>query len=294
METKADKVRQLLQNQPKTRAGTPTANLAQDMYQRKLSADIDRTKKFLEQANSAISRLETELQQPNTAWDDETATLAHTLALHEVSRRVPYTAMKNDLIGIATALSLTLKAVKEQAAVSDHYAAESREVADATQELKRLLADYKEADQLIQNRIKQHPERVAQLRAKIRESQTLEMELKLQALALLAAAQAAKVVEDKMHQHLKRIITKLYALLDWENASKMDEATFKRSISQSFSFVNLLVLQLSNHSSGEQWVRVEPGSAEEKLVQLMIRNNLVIFRDAGGIFEVRLREYGLL
>lgn len=288
MESKADRVRKLLKNH-KTQLGLP--NAAQETYVRKLRHDIERTNTFLKQAREAVQKLE-ETSVVNELWTAETERAARILALYEAYVRLPYLTMKNDLIGIATAASLTRKAVTEQAEATKQLANENSVIDEETGQLKTILADYKAVLALLEDRIGQHPDRMAELQAKLRDSQPLEVELAQKLASIVSATELAKKMDDRMHQHVKRVVTKLHALLDWENTSMVDESTFKKNILQSLALVNSLVAKLvSSEPGAEKWVHVTPGSADEKLVQVMLRSNLIHVREHEG-YEVRLRDFG--
>lgn len=284
--SRKDKIRQLLLNQPPV-ADQASRNAAQDTYNKKLLADIERTRSFLLQAKEAIIKLNEEIAQKPSNWDDETRQKARIIALHDSYKKLPYMAMKNDLIGIATAASLTKKAVHEHREASLDYAEENRAIHRRTRKQSQLLADFKEIDVLLRQRIAAHPERMAKIEAKLQESQPVGTELERQLALVHEAATVVKAVEERLYQHVKRVVTKLYASQDWENASIMDEQTFKTSIVLSISTIVTLVT--NSLSPGDKWTLVTPGGPEEKLVLVMVRNNLVLMRDN---HEVKLREFG--
>lgn len=280
---KKDRLRLFLQNlDPPVDHSSQTA--AQETYIKRLREDVERTKTFLRQAIEANSQLEDE--KPDTNWSESTQQQAHLVALYEAYKKLPYMSMKNDLIAIATAASFTKKAVLEQRQASKEISDENRDM-EATLVLQsQLLADYTEIDDLLKQRILAHPERMKKLRAKLRESQPLEVELDRKLESVQNATASMKAVEDRMYQHVKRVVTKLYALQDWENASVMDEQTFKTSIVLALSLIVSLVTGLL--SPQEKWIMAPVGGPEEKLLLVMIRNNLVVVRGN----EVRLRDYG--
>lgn len=283
-QTKADKVKALLKNNK--RADISAVNLAQEKYVKSLERDIERTKIFLEQAREASKKLELELPRPQ--WAPETAKKAEVLALYDAYIRLPYLTTKNDLIGIATAAALTRKAVTEQTETSKALESENSALEDETRQLRAILSDYKSVLALLRERAEQHPTRMAELEDKLHQSQPVEAKLAQKLVQVQAASELAKKTEDRMHQHLKRIVTRLHALLDWENASSVDEATFKKNVLLSLAFINSLVTNLV--AENDKWVAVTP--PQEVLVQLMLRNNLIQMKERNG-YEVRLREFGI-
>lgn len=282
-QSRKDKLRLFLQNlNPPVDHSSQTA--AQETYIKRLREDVERTKSFLRQAKEANAQLEEE--SPNTNWSESTQQQTHLVALYEAYKKLPYMSMKNDLIAIATAASFTKKAVLEQRQASKEISDENTDMETTLALQSQLLADYNEIHELLKQRIAAHPERMKKLRAKLRESQPLQVELDRKLESVQNATASMKTVEDRMYQHVKRVVTKLYALQDWENASVMDEQTFKTSIVLALSLIVSLVTGLL--SPQEKWIAVPVGGPEEKLLLVMIRNNLVVVRGN----EVRLRDYG--
>lgn len=286
IQTRADRVREFLRNrEPIVDQSSRTA--AQETYVKKLHGDIERTRAFLEQAKLATTKLRDELAVPNPDWDPTTQQQAHIVALFESYRKLPYMAMKNDLIGIATAASLTKRAVSDQRHTSGVLAAENEVLEREMAKNAQVLADYEEIDELIKQRVQLHPERMAKIRAKLHESQPLEAEMDRKLQSVQNATAAYKSVEDQLYQHVKRVVTKIHAAQDWENANIMDEQTFKSSVVLSISLIVTLVSNLLLPT--EKWVTFTPGGPEEKVLLVMVRNQLVVVRDN---LEVKLRDFG--
>lgn len=289
MESKKQKIKQLLQKS-KSASDFPTWNAAQETYVKRLEGDIERTKKFLEQAKAANNKLSQEVTDDN--WDDETRECVELLSLLEVHKLLPYMPMKNDLIGIATAASLTKTAVMEQSQASDLMENEISIIQNETQDIERILEDYKEFDRLLQEKIRRHPAQMESLEMQLHQSRSLEEELEHRLAEGQTAVAKVKKVEERLYQHVKRVVAKLHALLDWENASMMDEDMFKESIKRSLTLINQMVKLLVTHGpSLDKWIKVTAGAPEEKIVQMMMRNNLIYARERNGM-EVRLREFG--
>lgn len=289
MDTKKQRLKKLLGNSHSA-PEYPTWNAAQETYLKRLEGDIERTKKFLEQAKTANNKLSQEVSDEN--WDTESLEYVELLSLLEVHQLLPYMPMKNDLIGIATAASLTKRAVLEQTQASDLIEAETRAAQSDIQDLERILQDYTEFDKLLEEKIRQHPAQMESLERQLHQSRNLEEELEHKLEQGKIAVEKVKKVEERLYQHVKRVVTKLHALLDWENASMMDEDMFKESIRRSLSLINQMVkLLVANGPGLDKWIKVTTGAPEEKLVQVMLRNNLIYVRERGGM-EVRLREFG--
>lgn len=288
LETRKDRAQKLLSNRKPVTESTAWS-LAQETYLKRLEGDIERTKKFLEQAQAANTKLERELS--NEPLDEESEDLVNLLGLFEVYKLLPYMPMKNDLIGIATAASLTKNAVLEQSKAISMIRDENEATKTEIQRLENILADYAEFDELLQARVQQHPARMEELEQQLHGSRSLETELEHQIEFGQKSVDQLKKVEDKMYQHVKRVVTKLHALLDWENASMMDEDMFKESLRRSIALINRMIKSLVSQGTKQtKWVQV-PAGPEEKLVQVMLRNNLIHVRNGNGL-EIRLREFG--
>lgn len=288
LETRKDRAQKLLSNRKPVTESTAWS-LAQETYLKRLEGDIERTKKFLEQAQAANTKLERELS--NEPLDEESEDLVNLLGLFEVYKLLPYMPMKNDLIGIATAASLTKNAVLEQSKAISMIRDENEATKTEIQRLENILADYAEFGELLQARVQQHPARMEELEQQLHGSRSLETELEHQIEFGQKSVDQLKKVEDKMYQHVKRVVTKLHALLDWENASMMDEDMFKESLRRSIALINRMIKSLVSQGTKQtKWVQV-PAGPEEKLVQVMLRNNLIHVRNGNGL-EIRLREFG--
>lgn len=307
MDSKQEKLRNLLRKTHVSNLEAPR-NVSQEVYRRKLAADIARTKTYIQQAKTGIESLElqygpcpevyNETQFDNLSggekmgqnWMPETCRQAHLLAHYEVYKQMPYQPMKTDLIGIATALTLTLEAVIQQNDASNKIQHANNRRNDEIAELNTILADYKLAHSLIKDRIKKHPQRMAEMQQKIDKCTTYEAEVESKLARVQEISDRAKSKEEKLHLHLQRVILKVYAMMDWGNANFMDEDTFKKSIAGSVSLIKSLVSKLAENLQ-EKWVPVAAGTAEERLVEVMARNDLLLLRENNGL-EVQLRSYG--
>lgn len=285
-QNRGDRVKKLLQEHVKK--DVAISNPIQEAYEKKLNKDIDRTQKFLRQAEQALEKLD-EPTNEHELWTEETRQKAHTLALYEVYQKLPYTVMKNDLLGTATAAHLTGEAVVQQTAATEEFGDINAELERELEGLRATLADYKSMLALLEKRIAGHPSRVKAMEQKLHNAQHVDDELSEKTEQVREATARIKKVEDKLQQHMARVVTKLHAMLDWENTGMVDEDTFKRRIKQSMQLLQQLVLRLVQDS--EKWVPITAGSPEEQLVQLMHRNNLIEI-DNSGELAIRLRNYG--
>ncbi|KAM9900205.1 hypothetical protein OXX79_005274 [Metschnikowia pulcherrima] len=306
MDTKEQKLRLLLNRSPAAVSEAPRS-ASQEVYRRKLAADIARTKKFIEQANNAIEQLQEKhgscpdsysettgsvAGEPEASGENrglETSKMAHLLAHYEVYKQMPYQPMKNDSIGIATALTLNSDAVSQQASASDYLQHQNEQKTEELAELKAILADYTLANVLIKERVAKHPLRMAEMQEKLDGCTSYEAEIDVKLSQVQTLSEMAKSREEKMHQNLQRVILKMHAMMDWGNAHLMDEATFKKSISSSVTFLKTLIANISDGK--EEWISVLPGSVEERLAEIMVRHDVLLLRN-NGVPEVKLRNYG--
>ncbi|OBA21489.1 hypothetical protein METBIDRAFT_78446 [Metschnikowia bicuspidata var. bicuspidata NRRL YB-4993] len=308
MDTKAHKLRLLLGRAP-VPAPEPARSVSQEVYRRKLAADIARTINFIRQADDAIERLQKQLGPwpavfnesaartsegpalPGPPWGLETCRQAHLLAHFEVYKQMPYQPMKNDLIGIATGLTLTLDAVVQQAAAAETLRRQNEATTAQIAHLAAVLSDYKRANTLVLERVREHPRRTAEMQRRIARVSSFGAEAADKLAHVQRLSDGATALEDRLHAHLLDVVTRLYAMMDWENAHVMDEDTFTKSIAGSVLLVKRLVSSVAEGT--DKWVTVRPGTAEERLMEVMIRNDLLLHRDDRGDLEVRLRDYGL-
>ncbi|GEQ69257.1 hypothetical protein JCM33374_g2928 [Metschnikowia sp. JCM 33374] len=307
METKLEKLQRILQK-PALVASEPPRNVSQEVYRGKLAADIARTKQFLQQAKAAIQTLQDKhgpcpevrsdplvykagvSGKPDENTGSEHDRKLHLVALYEAYKQMPYQAMKNDSIGIATALTLTSEAVDQQTMASEQLSRVNTRKTEEIAKLHGILSDYQLANALIKQRAQQYPQKMAAMQRKIDNCTTYDAELDTKLVQMHQLSDSAKSHEERLHQHLQRVMMKVYATMDWESAHLMDEQTFRKSLSSSVSFLKNLVLRLGD-ASKEKWVPVIPGTAEHRLVEVMIRNDVLIVRENNGM-EVRLRDYG--
>lgn len=285
-QNRGDRIRRLLQEHVKK--DVPIANPIQEAYEKRLTKDIERTLRFLHQAEQALEKLD-EPSSVHELWTDETRQKAHVLALYEKYQKLPYSVMKNDLLGTATAAHLTGEAVVQQAAATEELQKGNRELQEELDMLQVTLADYKTMLALLEKRIAGHPSRVKAMEQKLHNAQHVDNELTEKTEQVRLAIARVKKVEEKLQQHMARVVTKLHAMLDWENTGMVDEDTFKTRIKQSMQLLQQLVLRLVQDP--ERWVPVSAGSPEEQLVQLMHRNSLLEI-DNSGELAIRLRNYG--
>ncbi|WPK25069.1 hypothetical protein PUMCH_002370 [Australozyma saopauloensis] len=289
--------------------GEQSCSQIQQTYVRKLQADLDRTKKFVDQTDEATAQLEDEEDKETRAEEKrDNATeengqnnqsndinrKAHLLALYEVYKQLPYLAIKNDLIGIATATKLTAEAVNEQIRTSEQFEKENAAAIEDIESLKTILSDYQKVVTLLQKRLESHPARMAELQNKIIDLDTRKNNLSSLRAKARESSGNAKKVEDLLYVHAQRLIVKLHAMMDWENTSVADESTFRTNILRSSTFLKTLVSNLVSFES--TWVSVGKGTSEEHLAKLMIQHGILQERDTQheGFegYEVALRRYG--
>lgn len=296
--TRRQRLARLLANTP---AHVPPASASQEVYDKKLAADLERTEQFLAQAQAAVTGLSAAHQvSPELAnadpllalppgWTTETLAKAHRLALYEVYKLMPYHTAKNDSLGLATALTVTQQSVAGHTLASDGLEQQNQAAAAAVAELRAILHDYTTVGTLLDKRLQQYPEKVAAVRQKLEATAGFEDEAAARAELVSELHAAAKVTESRMYLHLLRVVTKMYAYVDWEHASAMDEDVFAHSLRQAVVLVETLVGRIG---AEQPWVAVDPASTERRLVDLLLRHDVLVQRDTPAL-QVKLRDYGV-
>lgn len=247
----------------------------------------------MEQAENAIAQLEKdELQRANKrvdiiSWTEETHRKAHLLALYEVYRQLPYLSIKNDLIGIASATTLIVKAVQEHTSTTDKMKEDNGNLEKDLKLLSTLLLDYNTIGRLLETELDKKSQEVAQQEL-ILDSEPLEKKVSSLFNSVFQQCEAAKRAEELLYAHLQRLVVKLHAMIDWENTSVADEETFRNNIVRSTTFLKTLVTSLV--SSVDLWVPVDRGTPEDRLAKLMIHHDILRLRP-GRAYEVALRNY---
>lgn len=251
----------------------------QKTYVKKLRSDIERTKRFVEQAEKAILQLkeekadfdkQKEIMNEDSMRSMSSSKKAHLIALYEVYKQLPYLAIKNDLIGIATATTLTTKAVQEQARASKALKSENEAIQNEIPELESILSEYKQVNDYFQTDIDNHPTKMADQRSTI---EKLHSALEIKIDQVTSANISAKKLEDALYSHVQRLVVKLHAMIDWESTNVADEETFRLNISRSATFIRSLVT--SKVCKADTWVKVSSGTLEEHLAKLMVHHKIL-------------------
>lgn len=296
--TRVDRITLLLSNQN----GTKELNKStvQSIYLQKLQSDLDRTRKFLQQAEQSISELKVEQEdrkerkQNNEANDaskeqiETKLSKIRLLALYEMYKQLPYLALKNDLIGIATAATLTAKAVNEQSRASKHLEAQNEQLLRDVQSLEGIVSDYQSVNKLLLERIQNHPQKIADLKESIKFLESLVRMAPTKIELSCQVNNGIKIVEDTLYAHVQRLVVKLHAMMDWETTSIADEQTFRNNIIRSSTFIKTLVVRLVE--SDDPLVLVVQGSPEDHLAKLLVQHDIVQVSQ-GQLYQVSLRNY---
>lgn len=301
MTTRGDQIAQLLRakRQDENEEEKQEALRLQQLFDDRVHRDLLRTKEFLRQSRAAIDRLEKDPRDPRDPRDPENPRepselpeqppnpekerKARAVALYETGRTLAFVPKKNDLIGPATAVHVTLAMARQQRLAVAEMQKENLQMEASVDELRRSLADYRAVLALLDGRIERHPGQMEQLREKMAAAEQPETDL---AGGVAKAADTARKLEDHVNHHVSRVVTKIHAMMDWESSQLQDEASFHRSISMS---LELLAVLVSNLVAGNGlWTRI---SQESTLVQVMHRSNLIRVKDDNGIW-IQLREFG--
>lgn len=254
------------------------------IFEARVIKDLKRTQEFLKQSEEAISKLESgEAQHPYPPMGKTEGEMTRNdkmqlLAMAETAKTLAFMPQKNDVIGISTGTFLTGKLVQEQKDLSNELIDNVDQMKESVAVLRQNLEEYKAISRQLDARIERHPQAMEEMRIKVAEIRESPKE---NGENLGDAVEACKGAEERINHHLKRVVLKIHAMLDWEGSGMADERTFQESVTSSLQFLAILVNKMV---TGEEWVHVTDGM----LVQLMHRFGLLEVREGDG-WWVRLR-----
>lgn len=194
---------------------------------------MERTRKFLRRAKMACAQIEAELPA-------EKSKRAHIVALYTAYTQLPYQADKNDLIGIASAATLTSGAIEENEAAAAFFSNLAEEYEQDTREIELAQSEYAVARECIRQRIQEHPARVRKLQELLRDD-VANVSGKVRLAA--AASRAAKVLVQILQNHVARIVEVVLAQGDAENAQVADPTLFHAGVESAVQLLRALARQ---------------------------------------------------
>lgn len=300
-ETKGDAIRRLLAKNdvistpPKSRL----SNTIQWNYLNQLENNITATRTFIEQANEAIRKLEESVKVNSETERPRKPTLEakrRVLALHDAYRRLAYTNDKNDSIGIASASKITKDLLREQKEANSWLVASKDEYKESSASLEALISDYREILLLAEEKLASNPRKIEVTTKKM--AQIAQEELTLDGSIRVIDEQLAEaaLVQKSLASHLKRVIMKFTAFLDFKNESALDERALKDTVIAIYKLIDKLVEKLVRTVSrgDDPWTEHRPGP-DEYIVKVMLRNELVVSRNdsTSEVMFLKLREFGV-
>lgn len=255
---------------------------AQGTHIKRLNLDLERAKKYLEQAKSATAALKSSLGYSdetkttfNSRWNLRTHQMARNLAHHAVSSTVAYCPEKNDLIGIAAAAVISHQAVSEHAQATDFFQSENSRLEDTLRQQQLYTTDLRQANALLGARLAEQPQKLAELREKGEKSLITEKIPPLENACLLASS-----LENELWTYVERVVASVQALMDWQDYHETDVAASEERIEIAMDCLRRLM-------RGES-VGPDLHFEESQLVQALARNDMV--ESDGGVFI--LQRYG--
>lgn len=300
-ETKSEAIKRLLAKRETTPipAKSRLSNTIQLNYLNQLENNISTTKTFLAQADNAIKKLEEHIAKTraeNEAQKPALDSKRRVLALYDTYKRLAYTNDKNDSIGIASASKITNDLVKEHKDASEWLGASRDAHVEAASSTDALISDYREIVLLAEEKLASNPQKLEELVKKRTVLNTNPLTLDESIRAIDEQLAEAARVQKSLASHLKRVVMKFTAFLDWKNESNLDENDVKENVVAIYKLIDKLVERLVRHISrgDDPWTEHTPGP-DEYIVKIMLRNELVVSRadSTGEVMFLKLREFGV-
>lgn len=263
------------------------AEATQSPYLQRLQKDIARTQHYIHQADAAIAKLEAKLQigeatAPAADAESHLQLKKDTIAKFEAYRRLAYTVDGNDVIGVATACSVTDRLVQEQQRSLEQLTRAQQNQKLELNTLRLNLADYRQISTMIDEQIE------------LKRALTEELERKI----------------DHIRSHARDdgvLTTKLSKLDDRLSEAEAWATRFRLHLQYilndhgplAVSTVRQLVAARL-HAGAEDgasiiqddggWCAFDGGA--DGIVNVLLMHNLIETRDDDGGPVYRLREYG--
>ncbi|CAH2354262.1 hypothetical protein CLIB1423_15S02212 [[Candida] railenensis] len=269
-------------------------------YKQRLSKDISRTEEFIRQADAAILKLEKgeDLQQQKES--DILNTKKRVIAQYEAFSRLAYFPDKNDVIGTATAYSVTQSLVREQKEILSSWRSETRANKVESGYLQMILDDYQQLSGLIDSEIERKQERLEALDSKIGNLEKLRSSLSEDSDTLeRRAAEKRSQSVDKLKLEARGADRKVSSYLKYIMIeSSKNHGT---DIDAGSQFIRQLVegrTSQSDESAANSevdggWVESPPDGLNE-LIKILVLNDVVIQHELGDTVFYKLRDYGTI
>lgn len=270
-------------------------------YLNGLENDIKTTKSFLDQADKALKKLNlSDIENINDNNDNNTEieTKRRILALHETYSKLSYQPSKNDVIGIASASKIVNDLVEQYATTTNVLEDQRNKYDSDSAILESLISDYKDMISHLEVRIKNNPERLAELVQKTDQVRMKDLSVNSQIKSIDHKLSDSFRVDKLLSSHLQKVITKFLAFQDWSNETIVSEDLFKENILLSLNVIDRLVENLLDSivlDDNELWLQIEPTASDESLIRILIRNDIAISREdsTSQVYYLKLRDYGI-
>lgn len=255
-------------------------------YRQRLLKDIERTELYIRHANSAIEQLDSG-DRGGTLVGNEVEKKKEIIARYEAYKTLSYFPDKNDVIGTATASSVTSALVKQQQEAIHRYRAGAREAKADNRRMQLVLSDFEQLDLLLADEIAAKTRDAAVVEDKITQIRSQGGEATQDEVDEIVSKTLSdtKKVYNKYLSHLK------YILLEYTSGNPMV------SLDECMDLIQRLIYgRLGAGSEGYDglgWIEVDISKyGNLELVKLLLLNDLIIGRDNyPNVY--RLREFGL-
>lgn len=263
------------------------AGATQGPYLQRLQKDIARTQNYIHQADAAIAKLEAKLHigdatAPAADAGSQVQLKRDTIAKFEAYRRLAYSVDGNDVIGVATACSVTDRLVQEQQRNLEQLTRAQQNQKLELNTLRLNLADYRQISTMIDEQIE------------LKRAQTEELQRKIDQIR--SHARDDGVLTTK----LSKLDHRLSEAETWAAGFRLHlQYVLKDHGPLALSTVRQLVAARLHAGAGDGapiaqddggWCAFDGGA--DGIVNVLLMNNLIETRDEDGGPVYRLREYG--
>lgn len=278
---------------------TSKVSSSSSAYKQRLAKDISRTEEFLRQADAAILKLEkAEDFQKNE--NDILNTKKRVIAQYEAFSRLAYFPDKNDVIGTATAYSVTQSLVREQKEILSSWRSETRANKVESGNLQMLLDEYKQLSGLMDSEIERKQERLEALDSKIGKLEKLRSSLSEDSDTLeRSIAEKRSQSVDKLKLEARSADRKVSSYLKYilMESSK----NYGTDVDAGLQFIRQLVegrtsqlnVFAANSEDDGGWVESPPDGLND-LVKILVLNDIVVQHEIGDTVFYKLRDYGTI
>lgn len=258
-----------------------TINTSKDArYLEKLNREIEATKSFIKQADLAIESLRTK-ESSDPLLEKKKRIIAH----YDAYSKLPFVSDKDEVIDVATSSYLVQQRVDNQKEIIEYIQLSSTKL--QVERLENDTSIFKSVLSDIMESISKTETRLHLLESKIDEVQSEDYKILDKSGEIVNEKyKEMEEMESLVSSHLKRSITKFFALQNWEDETVLDQSTLRHALKHTLKTIIQLLTAPKN-----QWVRIVPNQYSEKLLRELILNDLLI-RDDSNQEYFQLRHFG--